>query len=56
MEAVKRASVKQFLRQNKMRTSAEVYSVVDAQVEAMLKKACYRAKANGRQTVMGQDI
>lgn len=56
MEIVKRASVKQFLRQNKMRTSIEVYPAVDAHVEATLKKACQRASANGRQTVMGQDI
>lgn len=56
MEIVKRASVKQFLRQNKMRTSSELYEVVDASVEAMLKKACQRASANKRQTVMGQDI
>ena len=56
MEIAKRASIKQFLRQNKMRTSSEVYSAVDSQVEEMLKQACQRAKANGRHTVMGQDI
>jgi len=56
MEVVKRAAVKHFLKENKMRTSSELYAVVDAQVEALLKKACERAKLNGRQTVMGQDI
>jgi len=33
-----------------------LYTVVDAQVEALLKKTCLRAKENGRQIVMGQDI
>ena len=56
MEIVKRANLKQYLRQNKMRTSSGLYAAVDAAIEAMLKKACVRAAANKRQTVMEQDV
>ncbi len=56
MEIAKRASLKQYLRQNKMRTSSGLYEAVNAAIETLLKKACLRAAANKRQTVMEQDI
>lgn len=56
MQMVKRGSLKEFLRQNKMRTSNGLYEAVNASVEALLKQGCARAMKNGRHTVMGWDI
>jgi len=56
MELVKRHSIKEFLRQMKMRTSSGLYEAVNAEVEAMLKRGSARAWKNKRHTVMGHDI
>lgn len=56
MEFVKMSNVKEFLRQNKMRTSTGVHDALNAKIGELLKEASKRASINGRQTVMGQDI
>lgn len=56
MEFVIKSSVKKFLKLNKMRVATLAYEKLDRKIEAMLKEACERAKTNGRNTIMAQDM
>ena len=49
-------SVKIFLKGQKKRMANGVCEALDADIEAMLRKACKRAETNGRSTVMPLDL
>jgi len=56
MQLLVRGTVKDFLKKNAMRCSTETYGALDREVERILLRACGRAKANNRSTVMPQDL
>jgi histone H3/H4 len=39
-----------------LNVAGDFATALDAEVEAMIKKACARCKANGRKTVQGRDL
>lgn len=41
---------------NGLNISGDVVTVLEKKVEEIIRKACERAKANGRRTLMGKDI
>lgn len=56
MGLVVKSEAGEFLKKKGFRVSATVYDAVDKQIAEILGAAGARAKANGRQTVMAQDV
>ncbi len=56
MEFVTKGKVKDFFSRNKMRVSVDVYEALNFKVKEFLTRAAERAKKNGRNTVMEQDV
>lgn len=56
MEIITKRNVKAFLKENKKRIASATYTMLNNEVEALLKRACKRAETNGRNTIMPQDI
>ena len=50
------SAVKDFIRDAGLRSEGGLEDAVSAKVEAMLSAAADRCKANGRQTVRGEDL
>lgn len=55
---VVRTQAKELARINEkaLNTSSDFYEELNRKVESLIKKACERAAANGRTTVMGKDV
>ena len=56
MGFIKKNTVQQFLRRNRLRTSKSLYLALDNLVSVELLKAGRRAGHNGRKTVGGEDL
>ncbi len=56
MAMITKSVVAETAKKSGMRVSASVYNALDKAVQELLKKAVSRAKANGRKTIMDQDI
>ncbi len=50
------ARVKELMKEQDMRMSAETLEAVNVLIEEALRKAIKRAKANGRKTVKPEDL
>ena len=44
------------INEKQLNCSSDFYEELNKKVKDIIKKACERAKANGRATVMGRDI
>ena len=44
------------INSKQLNVSADFYEELNKKTEAIIKKACERAVANGRTTVMGKDV
>ena len=53
---VSKSSVKSFFRQDELRVSEDFYAALNGEVRQKLDKAAKRAKANGRTTMLPQDL
>lgn len=42
--------------EKQLNVSTDFYTELNKKVEETIKKACSRAKANGRTTIMGKDV
>ncbi len=56
MAYVKKVEVREYVKKHGLRVSGDVFDAIDKALEAQLKKAVERAKANGRKTVKGVDF
>lgn len=56
MALIVKSEVGNVLKKSGVRVSAEVYDALDKKVSALLSEAVKRAKANGRKTLMAQDV
>lgn len=55
MALIVKNAIKEMLK-GKCNVSANFYNALDAEVNALVKKAADRAKANGRKTVQDRDL
>lgn len=57
-EIVVKAKIKELakLGEKQINVSTDFYEVINKKVEALIIDSCKRAKANGRNTVMGRDV
>ena len=57
-ELVVKAKIKELAKidEKALNVSSDFYEVINVRVENIIKKACKRAKLNGRNTVMGKDV
>ncbi|MFH0962148.1 MAG: DUF1931 family protein [archaeon] len=56
MALVVKSAVAEVVRKKDMRMSADTYDAIDKKIEELLVGALKRADANGRKTVMPQDL
>jgi len=56
MGLIVKSEVAETIRKKNMRASGALYDALEKKVAEMLGEGIARAKANGRQTVMAQDI
>lgn len=54
MACIKKIEVKELT--GDLRVSSETFEVLDTKVKQLISQACERAVANGRKTVMPQDL
>ena len=50
------SKVKEFVKKAGMNSASDLVDALDRKIEAMLKQAVERAKANGRKTVRSHDL
>ncbi len=57
-ELVVKAKIKDLAKidEKALNVSTDFYEVINVRVENIIKEACKRARANGRNTVMGKDV
>jgi histone H3/H4 len=55
---VVKSQVKEFAKidENQLSVSEEYYSALEEHVKQIIKKSCFRAKLNSRNTVMKRDL
>ncbi len=56
MAMVVKSAVAEVVRKKNLRMSAETYDAIDAKIGELLAAAIKRADANGRKTIMAQDL
>lgn len=57
-ELVVKAKIKDLAKidEKALNVSTDFYEVINVKVEGIIRDACKRARANGRNTVMGKDV
>lgn len=57
-ELVVKAKIKELAKidDKALNVSTDFYDAINKKVEGMIQDCCKRAKANGRNTVMGKDV